>query len=476
MASHCPPLDVLVVPSEDYHQSEHHNSSAINGSSCEWEKIRQWMSRYTIIYQKSHPLALIRGVFRWTWHRSGSFCLLKDLREKLAQEKSRGIMITALDEVAWLYNIHGNDVSYCPVVHTFAIVTLTSAFFYVDRMKLTLAVSSYMKENGIETREYDDVISEVGLHASDKLTPSSNAQDGNGNDQLIWVDPGSCCFAFYSKLKAEKVLLQQSPLALAKALKNDVEMDGLKRRIFVMGQRLCSILHGWINRCKNYMVLQFQASKEHFRGLSFPTISLVGPNGAIIHYSPDTESCAELDPDSIYLFDSGAQYLDGTTDITRTVHFGNPTSHEKLCYTAVLKGHIALGNATFLVGTNEFSLDILAQLPLWKYGLDYRHGTGHGIGTTTISFRPSARSVPSQASMTVTDEPGYYEDENFGLRLENVLIIKDANTEFNFGGKGFQGRALIFTVDDQGKPTEIEDEFVAIGFDENEVMDIMNLT
>jgi Xaa-Pro aminopeptidase len=190
---------------------------------------------------------------------------------------------------------------------------------------------------------------------------------------------------------------------------------------------------------------EFRASKEHFRGLSFPTISSVGPNAAIIHYSPEAETCAELDADKIYLFDSGAQYLDGTTDITRTVHFGKPSAHEKACYTAVLKGHIALGEARFPNGTNGHALDILARVPLWKYGLDYRHGTGHGIGSYLnvhegphlISFRPQARNVPLHASMTVTDEPGYYEDGNFGIRLENVLVIKEADTKFNFGDKGY---------------------------------------
>lgn len=189
----------------------------------------------------------------------------------------------------------------------------------------------------------------------------------------------------------------------------------------------------------------FRASKELFRGLSFPTISSVGPNAAIIHYKPVTKTCSELDADSIYLFDSGAQYLDGTTDITRTVHFGKPSMHEKTCYTAVLKGHIALGNAHFPNGTNGQALDTLARVPLWKNGLDYRHGTGHGIGSYLnvhegphlISFRPQATNVPIQASMTVTDEPGYYEDGNFGIRLENVLIVKEADTPFDFGDKGY---------------------------------------
>ncbi|CAI9110722.1 OLC1v1010791C1 [Oldenlandia corymbosa var. corymbosa] len=556
MASHSPPLDALVVPSEDYHQSEYVSArdkrrafvSGFTGSaglavitmedsrlwtdgryflqasqelSDQWKLMRMGEDPPVDVWMADNlPKASSIGVDPWCvsvdtaqkWERlfsrkdqklvqtsknlvdevwtsrppleinpvvvhplkfSGRSVTekLKDLREKLVQEKARGIVITTLDEVAWLYNIRGNDVSYCPVVHAFAVVTLTSAFFYVDRRKLSSEVTTYMKENGIEVREYGDVASDVGLLASDQLTPSN--EGGHVND-LIWVDPGNCCFALYSKLNADKVLLQQSPLALAKALKNPVEMDGLKKAHIRDGAAVVQYLvwldkqmqelygaSGYfmaaesVNKNKNTTKLtelsvsdkleQFRAAKEHFRGLSFPTISSVGPNGAIIHYSPDAKNCAELEPDSIYLFDSGAQYLDGTTDITRTVHFGKPTPHEKSCYTAVLKGHIALGNARFPGGTNGNTLDILARLPLWKYGLDYRHGTGHGIGSYLnvhegphqISFRPAARNVPLQASMTVTDEPGYYEDGKFGIRLENVLIIKDADTKFNFGEKGY---------------------------------------
>lgn len=410
---------------------------------------------------------------------------LKDLRAKLVDENARAIIITGLDEVAWLYNIRGTDVSYCPVVHAFAIVTLVSAFLYVDSRKLSAEVRSYMVDNGILVREYDEVGKDITLLNSDELihsssrngsqaSSSSNERTERNENALIWVDPGQCCFALYSKLNTGKVFLQQSPIALAKALKNPVEIEGLKKAHIRDGAAVVQYLV-WLDKQmqENYgasgffieaescrkeklsslkltelsvsdKLEEFRSSKEHFRGLSFPTISSVGSNAAIIHYSPVVDTCAELDPHCIYLFDSGAQYLDGTTDITRTVHFGKPTPHEKACYTAVLKGHIALGNAFFPNGTNGNTLDVLARTPLWKYGLDYRHGTGHGIGSYLnvhegphqISFRPAATSVPLQASMAVTDEPGYYEDGNFGVRLENVLIIKEADTKFNFGNKG----------------------------------------
>ncbi|KAL5715168.1 Xaa-Pro aminopeptidase [Ranunculus cassubicifolius] len=414
---------------------------------------------------------------------------LKDLRENLIKEKSRAIIVTTLDEVAWLYNIRGTDVPYCPVVHAFAIVTLNSAFLYVDMEKVSAEVQSYMEENTVEVRDYSAVGSDVASLASDQLKSATKgsqmdnmtngkmaANGGSESRDLIWIDPGKCCYALYSKLNSSQVFLQQSPLALAKALKNPVELDGLRNAHMRDGAAIVQYL-AWLDKQmqENYgaagyfldpekpcskkpsgtakltevsvsdKLESFRASKENFKGLSFPTISSVGPNAAMCHYSPVSETCLELDPDQIYLCDSGAQYQDGTTDITRTVHFGKPSAHEKACYTAVLKGHIALGAAKFPCGTNGNSLDILARLPLWKYGLDYRHGTGHGIGSYLnvhegphmISFRPQSQNVPLQASMTVTDEPGYYEDGNFGIRLENLLVIKEADTKFNFGNKGY---------------------------------------
>uniref|UniRef100_A0A0D9XSR1 Xaa-Pro aminopeptidase n=1 Tax=Leersia perrieri TaxID=77586 RepID=A0A0D9XSR1_9ORYZ len=406
---------------------------------------------------------------------------LKELRDKLLHENARGIIIAALDEVAWLYNIRGNDVRYSPVVHSYSIVTLHSAFFYVDKRKVSIEVQNYMTQNGIDIRDYNMVQSDVSLLASGQLkgsavtNGSSHGENDMNENTKVWIDSNSCCLALYSKLNEDQVLMLQSPIALPKAVKNPVELDGLRKAHIRDGAAVVQYLawldnqmqenygaSGYFSEAKGSQKKEhtevkltevsvsdklegFRAAKEHFKGLSFPTISSVGPNAAVIHYSPEESSCAELDADKIYLCDSGAQYLDGTTDITRTVHFGKPSEHEKSCYTAVLKGHIALDTAVFPNGTTGHALDILARTPLWRSGLDYRHGTGHGIGSYLnvhegphlISFRPSARNVPLQASMTVTDEPGYYEDGSFGIRLENVLIIKEANTKFNFGDKGY---------------------------------------
>ncbi|KAJ8451812.1 hypothetical protein Cgig2_007295 [Carnegiea gigantea] len=467
MSSHSPPLDAVVVPSEDYHQSEYVSDrdkrrefiSGFTGSagrclalitmhdarlwtdgryflqaekelSDQWKLMRMgedppveiWISEnlpeaaaigvdpwcisidtaqrwerafakkqqklvptstnLTDQIWKDRPAASVNPVVVQSLEFAGRTVAekLQDLREKLTQEKANSIIVTALDEVAWLYNIRGSDVSYCPVVHAFAIVTKEAAFFYVDQRKVSLELVSSLSANSADHKG--------------EAAPIAEGKDGEAEKEcnLIWMDPRSCCYALYSKLKSEQVLLQQSPLALQKALKNPVEMEGLKKAHVRDGAAVVQFLV-WLD-------------KQHFKGLSFPTISSVGPNAAIIHYGPNPGTCAEMDPDSIYLFDSGAQ---------------------------VLKGHIALDVARFPKGTNGHALDILARIPLWKDGLDYRHGTGPHL----ISFRPQAQNVPLQASMTVTDEPGYYEDGNFGIRLENVLVIKEANTKFNFGDKGY---------------------------------------
>eukprot|EP00262_Sarcandra_glabra_P012696 TRINITY_DN3323_c0_g1_i2.p1 TRINITY_DN3323_c0_g1~~TRINITY_DN3323_c0_g1_i2.p1 ORF type:complete len:562 (-),score=107.39 TRINITY_DN3323_c0_g1_i2:342-2027(-) len=542
MASHSPPLQALIVPSEDYHQSEYVSErdkrrqfvSGFTGSaglafitmneallwtdgryylqatkqlSERWKLMRigedpgveNWISdnlpdaaavgidpwcvsvetaqrwEHTFSKKKQKLIQLSTNLVDEVWKNRPSPEIhpvvvhplefagraveekLRDLREKLAQVKAYGIIITALDEVAWLYNVRGNDVAYSPVIHTFAIVTSDSAFFYVDKRKVSAEVNCYLAQNGIEVREYEAVDSDAILLASGQLKHSPAFRDeiinlqveGIGSAEtetkthnLIWIDPASCCFALYSKLTSNQVFLQQSPMALAKAIKNPVELDGLRKAHIRDGAAVVQYLV-WLdnqmqdvygasgyflesdgtNKRKHSDTVKltevtasdklegFRAKQEHFKGLSFPTISSVGPNAAIIHYSPNPKTCSELDADSIYLFDSGAQYQDGTTDITRTVHFGKPSAHEKACYTAVLKGHIALDAARFPNGTTGHALDILARIPLWNDGLDYRHGTGHGIGSYLnvhegphlISFRPHARNVPLQPSMTVTD-------------------------------------------------------------------------
>lgn len=192
---------------------------------------------------------------------------------------------------------------------------------------------------------------------------------------------------------------------------------------------------------------QFRAAQDKYVGLSFATISSTGSNGAIIHYKPEKETCKVIDPAHIYLVDSGGQYLDGTTDVTRTFHFTKPSDYEKRCFTRVLQGHIAIDEAVFPKGTTGYLLDPLARQFLWQDGLNFLHGTGHGVGSFLnvhegphgIGIRPHFNDTALAAGMTVTDEPGYYEDGKFGIRIENVILVKDVETPNNFGGRGYLG-------------------------------------
>jgi Xaa-Pro aminopeptidase len=199
---------------------------------------------------------------------------------------------------------------------------------------------------------------------------------------------------------------------------------------------------------------QFRAKQEHFVGLSFATISSTGSNGAIIHYKPEPETCKIIDPAEIYLCDSGAQYRDGTTDTTRTYHFGTPSAFEKRCFTRVLQGHIAIDEAVFPQGTTGYLLDPMARQFLWKDGLNFLHGTGHGVGSFLnvhegphgIGIRPHFNATALKAGMTISNEPGYYQDGEFGIRIENIVLVKDVETPNNFGGNGYLGFEHVTVV------------------------------
>jgi Xaa-Pro aminopeptidase len=194
-------------------------------------------------------------------------------------------------------------------------------------------------------------------------------------------------------------------------------------------------------------------------GLSFDTISSTGANGAIIHYKPEPETCSTVKVDEMYLCDSGGQYRDGTTDVTRTMHFGTPTRHEKDAFTRVLKGHIQLDRAVFPKGTTGFVLDVLSRLPLWQAGLDFRHGTGHGVGSFLnvhegphgIAPRITCNDIALEPGMTITNEPGYYEDGKFGIRIENIMLVKEMDTPHRFGDRPYYGFEHVTLVPIQTK-------------------------
>jgi Xaa-Pro aminopeptidase len=272
-------------------------------------------------------------------------------------------------------------------------------------------------------------------------------------------------WAVYQAIKAP-IKNTPSLIERKKTVKNEKEIEGLRQAHIRDGVALTAFL-AWLERTLKAgpegngdglgwpltevavanKLEQMRASMDKFVGLSFDTISGYGSNGAIIHYRANPETCRELGTSEMYLLDSGAQYLDGTTDITRTMHFGEATEYQQECFTRVLKGHIALAQFKFPEGTAGTRFDVIARAALWAVGLDYKHGTGHGVGAhlnvhegpQSISFRQRPNGMGFVPGMTVSNEPGYYEEGQFGIRIENIMVTKRVETTHSFGGYKFCG-------------------------------------
>ncbi|KAH7308239.1 putative Xaa-Pro aminopeptidase P [Stachybotrys elegans] len=381
---------------------------------------------------------------------------LSELRQELDKKHASGFLISMLDEIAWLFNLRGSDIPYNPVFFSYAIVTPKSATLYVDESKLDQSCVSYLAANEINIKPYNSILDDARqLHS--QVVESQGEPGSDSTPPFLISNRGS--WALKRALGGDKMVDEvRSPITDAKAVKNDTELAGM---------RACHVRDGaaqieffaWL---ENELVVkgatldevqaadkleQIRSKHEKFVGLSFTTISSTGPNAAVIHYSPQRGSCSVIDPNAIYLCDSGAQYLDGTTDTTRTMHFGTPTEAEREAYTLVLKGNIALELAVFPRGTTGFALDCLARQHLWRHGLDYRHGTGHGVGSFLnvhegpigIGTRIQHAEVALAPGNVLSNEPGFYEDGNFGIRIENMLIVKETQTKFTFGDKPFLG-------------------------------------
>ncbi|KAK4525860.1 hypothetical protein GAYE_SCF17G3769 [Galdieria yellowstonensis] len=370
---------------------------------------------------------------------------LERVRSSMSKNRCNLLIVSALDEVAWLFNLRGSDVEYNPVFLSYAIITETECLLFVDASRLEKEALKSLKEQNIQIFPYEAIF---------------QALQEKARDCKVWLDQYKGNMALYRVAQSApcKELVETAcPISLFKAIKNEKEVQGAKNAHIRDAAALVTYF-AWLEHqiangnkpteCEAADVLDSLRSKQDlFVSLSFPTISSVGSNAAIIHYRPNPKDCKRIDSEHIYLCDSGGQYRDGTTDVTRTLHFGTPTPREKECYTRVLKSHIQMDTAVFPKGTSGFALDCLTRAPLWKVGLDYRHGTGHGVGSflnvhegpQSISFRPSAVEVALEPNMLVTDEPGYYEDGAFGIRIENVLLVKKVETPNQFGGKPYYG-------------------------------------
>ncbi|KAI9805108.1 MAG: hypothetical protein M1825_000942 [Sarcosagium campestre] len=401
---------------------------------------------------------------------------LEDLRKELEKKKSPGIVVCMLDEIAWLYNLRGNDIPYNPVFFSYAVVTASAATLYVDSTKLSDDVKQHLGDS-VALRPYEAIFEdtkELGkalasdVDMADVEIPTSLKTKFLVSTRTSWA----LSKALGGEDHVEEV---RSIIGDAKAVKNDTELSGMRACHIRDGAALISFF-AWLEhelvskearineveaaeklqkirsyvRSRTYLLADFDGDDregQHYVGLSFDTISSTGANAAVIHYKPEKDNCSMIDPKAVYLCDSGAQYFDGTTDTTRTLHFGEPTEMERKAYTLVLKGHIALDRAIFPKGTSGFALDTLARQFLWEEGLDYRHGTGHGVGSYLnvhegpigVGTRIQYSEVPLAAGNVLSNEPGYYEDGLFGIRTENMVIVKEVKTNHNFGEKPYLG-------------------------------------
>ncbi|KIM42178.1 hypothetical protein M413DRAFT_26983 [Hebeloma cylindrosporum] len=368
------------------------------------------------------------------------------IREELEKKKQKAIVVTMLDEVAWLFNLRGSDIDFNPVFFSYAVITPDKVALFVDDKQLDESVKKYLGQD-VELKPYRSFFDYL------KALPSSL---NLGTEYKIQIgDKASLAVA--EALGEGSYTITPSLITDLKAVNNATELEGFRQSHIRDGAALARYFAWLEEQLNNGVVLnesqgsdqleKFRSELELFQGLSFTTISSTGPNGAIIHYSPDPKDCDIIKKDQIYLCDSGAQFLDGTTDVTRTWHFGTPTDEEKRAFTRVLQGHIAIDTAIFPTGTTGYLIDAFARRALWQDGLDYRHGTGHGVGHFLnvhegphgIGTRIILNKSPLKAGMTVSNEPGYYADGRFGIRIENIVMVKEAKTPNNFGDKGYLG-------------------------------------
>ena len=351
----------------------------------------------------------------------------KGLAQKLTDDRLDVAILTSPDSIAWLLNIRGGDVPHTPLPLGFACLRNdASATLFLDRQK----VGGTLK-----------------VHLGPDVLLRSVEDFGFALEQMgkcrVLCDPQRTASSIFDQLQTAgaEIVEGEDPCVLPKACKNPVEIAGAREAHKRDGAAMCDFLawlareapRGNLNELDAQTYLEScRQQQDLWKELSFPTISAEGPNGAIVHYQATDATTRLLIPDTVYLVDSGGQYLDGTTDITRTVAIGNPTPEQRECYTRVLKGHIALAMAIFPQGTTGTQLDILARQPLWEGGLDYDHGTGHGVGSylgvhegpQRISKAPSA--VALRQGMIVSNEPGYYKAGEFGIRLENLVLVVPA--------------------------------------------------
>lgn len=364
---------------------------------------------------------------------------LTRIRKALRGLHADGMLMSALDDVAWTLNLRGTDVHCTPVFVSYLLISTTTATLYINKEKLTPEVEAHLESQGVKTAGYDDVRKGIKEYA----------------EYNILLDPNETNYTLSRLVDVQEVIRHKSPIPAMKAIKNEAEIRGYRSAMLKDGIALVKFLRwlkpaveagGQTEMSIDKKLTSLRAEQPLFRDISFDTIAGYGAHGAIVHYEATPETDIPLEPHGLLLLDSGAQYQDGTTDITRTIALGPVSDYEKHIYTLVLKGHIQLEICKFPSGASGTQMDILAREAMWREGLNYLHGTGHGVGSYLSvhegphQFRLEWVPAPFLENMTVTDEPGIYLAGQFGVRIENTLLISHyKDTEF---GKFLQFESL----------------------------------
>lgn len=366
---------------------------------------------------------------RWTGKSRAD--KIAEIREQMKAKEADTFILTSLDDIAWLLNIRGNDIHCCPVVLSYLVMMENELRLYANAAAFSEEIRSNLEADGVKIYPYDDVYSYVQTISSDKKVLLSRA---NVNSRLV------------SNIPSEVTILDEPNLTLLpKAVKNKTEMENERIAHIKDGIAVTKFIH-WLKKNVTRTTItelsaaeklyQFRSEQEHFLGDSFDPIIAYGTHAAIVHYSATEATDIPLEARGMVLADTGGHYLEGTTDITRTIVLGPVTSKEKKFFTAVLRGNLNLAAAKFKYGCTGLNLDYLARGPLWELGEDYNHGTGHGVGYLLNvhegpnSFRwknlPGNPAPVLEEGMITSDEPGYYLENEFGIRHENLVLCKKA--------------------------------------------------
>lgn len=363
--------------------------------------------------------------------------------EMSAGQRGFAIVISSLEEVAWTLNLRGNDVAYTPFILGYVLITPTDTLLYICKEKVTPEVVAYLKGEGVSIREYSDIIADL-----------------QALDMPVWVQPEKTNYAVYSAIKnpvrkdspVEQMLIFKNETEI-RCFRNAMEKDGVAMVKWIKWTLENVPKGGQTELSLSRKLEEFRAEQPLFRGISFESIMGYAHHGAIVHYDPTPETDIPVRPEGLLLIDSGGQYLDGTTDITRTIPLGPLTWEMRRDYTLVLKGWIRLGSAVFPKGTCGTQLDAFAREAMWKYGINYLHGTGHGVGQFMSvheaidlhQFRMQWRPTPLLPGMTITDEPGIYIEGSHGVRHEDTMLVVNADFSGEHGkanmpdGKPYDG-------------------------------------